>query len=174
MQTILKYTAPSRLLHWLMALLIAAMFTTVWVAEDAPEWLDHTLVNMHKSFGIVLLALIVIRIVARVASPRVEPIKASPAIQKGSHAVHGILYLLLIAMPLSGWAFVSAFGRKIDFFTLTELPAILDTNKELGKAIKEFHEIGANLVLVLVIAHVAAAAYHHFLLKDKLMDRMLP
>lgn len=169
-----QYPALSRLLHWLTAFLIIGMFATVWIAEDAPEWLDHTLVNMHKSFGIVILAITALRILWRVTAVRVAPAGDNALQRKAAASVHGLLYVALVAMPLSGWAFVSAFGKHIKFFNLVELPAIISTNIPLGKALREAHGFGADIVLILVGAHFAAALYHQFIRKDNLISRMLP
>ena len=169
-----KYTAPSRLLHWLMAFIVAALFVTAWVSEDASADLKSTLMGMHKTFGILILGLVVLRILSRLVSPKIEPVKGDRRLQIASHAVHGVLYLLLLVMPLLGWAFVSAKGRAIAFFNVVDLPPLIEKNTEIARTFIEGHELGANILMVLVGAHVVAAVYHQFFLKDKLMERMLP
>ncbi len=170
-----KYGAPARLFHWLTVFLVAAMFTTVWVAEDASDDLRGLLMGMHKSFGIIVLGLTLLRVLWRVLAPKVAASAGgTPLMAKGAAAVHGLLYLALIGIPLSGWAFVSAAGRNISFFNLAEIPALLEKNRELAGFLKEVHEAGTSVLLALLAAHVAAALDHQFALKDRLMDRMVP
>ena len=86
-------------------------------------------------------------------------------------AVHGFLYLLMVLMPLIGWAALSARGKAIPFFGLS-LPALLAEDKALGRQIMEVHELGGNLGYFLIGGHAAAALFHHYFVKDNTLRRM--
>lgn len=169
------YQAPTRLLHWLMAFLIAAMFATAWISEDASREMRGVLMGMHKSFGITVLGLLILRILVRVMSPRVEPAAGPRPQQIAAHAIHGVLYLLMLVVPVIGWLLVSAKGRVVSYFNMVDLPALMaQGSEELGEFLEETHEVGANVLMVLAGLHIAAALYHQFIVKDGLIRRMLP
>ena len=173
-QLLTKYTNAGRLFHWLTAFLVVGMFATVWIAEDASDDMGRILMGIHKSFGMIILVLVTVRIIWRFVSPKLEPIKAARLMRVASHAVHGLLYVLLLVMPLLGWAFVSAKGRQISFFNVVDVPMLIEKNPSIARTLIEGHSLGADILMVLVGVHVLAALYHQFFLKDKLIERMLP
>lgn len=90
-----------------------------------------------------------------------------------SKAVHGALYLLMIALPILGWFMLSAAGKPIPFFGL-DLPALINENKALSKQIKEIHETGGTIGYYLIGLHAVAGLIHHYFMRDNTLVRMLP
>ena len=167
------YTRTAVLLHWLVALLIFAAFPLGVYMHDLP--LSPTklqLFSYHKWMGITVLLLVAIRLAWRVthqppaeaAGPRWQQIAAT--------AVHHLLYLLMLAVPLSGWLMSSAKGFQTVWFGVLPLPDLVGKNKELGDLLKEVHETLNFILLGLVAAHVLAALKHHFIDRDGLLHRM--
>jgi cytochrome b561 len=91
-----------------------------------------------------------------------------------ARGTHGALYVLLVVVPLVGWAGTSAFGARIPVFGLFELPMILEKNKALADVLLPLHQILALTLCALALLHIAAAFFHHFVRKDDTLRRMLP
>ena len=170
------YPATSKLLHWLVA---ASVLTTAPVAIAMTRVAEgptrDTLYNFHKSLGVVILILMLLRLINRIAvgapipDPGIEPWQKTL-----SSAVHGALYALLLAMPVVGYIANSAFGATTPFFGLFELPAIVAKNEALATQLFTLHRWTGWLVILLVLMHVSAALYHHFIRRDEVLKRMLP
>ncbi len=170
------YPATSKLLHWLVA---ASVLTTAPVAIAMTRVAEgptrDTLYNFHKSLGVVILILMLLRLVNRIAvgapiaHPGIEPWQKTL-----SSAVHGALYLLLLAMPVVGYIANSAFGATTPFFGLFELPMIVGKNEALATQLFTLHRWVGYLVILLVLMHVGAALYHQFIRRDEVLKRMLP
>ena len=170
------YPATSKLLHWLVA---ASVLTTAPVAIAMTRVAEgptrDTLYNFHKSLGVVILILMLLRLINRIAvgapipDPGIEPWQKTL-----SSAVHGTLYLLLLAMPVVGYIANSAFGATTPFFGLFELPAIVAKNEALATQLFTLHRWTGWLVILLVLMHVGAALYHQFVRRDDVLKRMLP
>ena len=173
------YSLTARLLHWLTALFVVLLLTLgIWMTERAGAnlWdaLTNTLYGWHKLIGFTLLFLTVIRLVVKLRSVRPPyPASLSPATIKMAAIVHSILYLLLLIVPLLGWAGVTAFPALITIggFNLPAMPGI-PKDQALAKQLFEIH---GNLALVLAglaLAHIAAALGHLFLKKDGVFQRI--
>jgi len=171
-----RYGTLSIGLHWLMFLLMIAVYATIDLRELYPKGSDprEALKTWHFMLGLSVLALVILRIYARISSPtpRITP-EPSPLMHQVAKLGHLALYGLMIAMPLLGWALLSAAGKPIPFFGL-ELPALVAKNKELADTLKELHETIGVLGYYLIGIHVAAALYHHYIRKDDTLTRMLP
>lgn len=174
--TATRYTGVAIGLHWLMALVIIGLFALgVYMHELplSPEKLK--LYSWHKWAGVCVFILVAARLAWRLSHrppplpdhmPRLEQIVA--------HAGHHVLYLLMFAIPLSGWLMSSAKGFQTVLFGVLPLPDFLDKNKALGDLLQTVHW-GLNMVLALtVLGHAAAALKHHFISKDDVLTRMLP
>jgi cytochrome b561 len=94
--------------------------------------------------------------------------------QLAAHAGHGLLYLLMIAIPISGWLMSSAKGFQTVYFGVLPLPDLLDKNKELGDLLAEVHKALNLLLAVVIVGHVGAALKHHLIDKDDVLTRMAP
>ena len=170
------YPATSKLLHWLVA---ACVLTTAPVAiamtrvGEGPT--QDVLYNFHKSLGVLILILMILRLVNRlaagapIADPGIEPWQKTV-----SSIVHTSLYVLLLAMPVVGYIANSAYGATTPFFGLFELPMIVDKNEALATQLFTIHRLVGYLLIVLVLMHVSAALYHCFVRHDNVLQRMLP
>ena len=174
--TNLRYGTLSIALHWLMFLLMVAVYATIELRELFPKGSDprETMKALHFMLGLSVLLLVTLRLYARVtsATPIITP-ELSPAQHLAAKLGHLALYGLMIAMPILGWLILSAAAKPIPFFGL-ELPALTGENKALAKSLKEIHETIGVLGYYLVAAHVLAALYHHHIRKDNTLTRILP
>lgn len=164
----------ARLLHWLMAVLLLAMLFIgagmVASVSERHEWLLH----LHKPLGIALLALVVIRLLVRF-STRQPPLPADlPAVQVlAAKASHWLLYALMLAMPLLGWAMISAAGDPVMLSSSLQLPAIVPANAQLFAFLRKAHGYLAYLLFLTVLAHLAAALFHGLIRRDGVLQSML-
>ena len=173
---IARYTRPAIALHWLMAWIIIAVYFLGLSIEALPVGPDRIqVIGWHKWLGVTIAFLWGFRVLWR-AGHRPPPLPStSPAWQNNvSHLVHITLYILMIAIPVSGWLMSSAKGYTTNFFGLFDLPNLLTKDKELGHTLKEIHEVLANSLIALVGLHIGAALKHQIIDKDNLLDRMRP
>jgi cytochrome b561 len=170
----LRYTTPAVALHWLVALLIFVGFPLgVYMHELPLSPVKLQLYSYHKWIGITVLLLAGVRVAWRL-SHRPPPLPASIAgwQRQASAAVHGLLYLLILAIPLSGWLMSSAKGFQTVWFGVLPLPDLVGKSRELGELLEEVHEWLNYTLLALVILHVAAALKHHFIERQPFLQRM--
>ncbi len=163
-------------LHWLMAILLVAVYAFIDLRELFPKGSDprEAMKALHFMLGLSVFLLVLPRLILRLsgATPTITP--EPPAWQNtAAHLVHLALYVLMIAMPLIGWLLLSAAGKPIPFFGM-HLPALIAEDKELAKFIKEIHETIGEVGYYLIGLHVAAALYHHHIQHDNTLTRMLP
>lgn len=170
-----SYGIPAQALHWLVALLVFAQLGLGLYAAGLPlgiarlEWLTR-----HKSLGIAVLALVLVRLSWRFVSPPPPlPDSMSRLERASAAAVHRLLYVLLIAAPLAGWLYASAAGLSVNWFGLLLLPDLVAKNAARAVLYKTLHQVAVALLALLVAGH-AGAALRHALLGDGVMQRMLP
>ena len=171
-----RYTGIAMLLHWLVALLIFGLFPLglyMHGLQLSPRKLE--LYAWHKWFGITVLVLVVLRIGWR-AGHRPPPLPASvPRWQaRAAESLHGLLYLLILGIPLSGWALSSASGIRVVWWGLLPLPNLLAPDHALARQLALLHAWLNYTLAALVLAHVGAALKHQFLDRDGVLLRMLP
>jgi cytochrome b561 len=171
-----RYGLLSTGLHWFTLLLLAAVYACIELRELFPKGSDlrEGLKTWHFMLGLSVLILAALRLAVRMtgALPRVEP--ESPGWQKQlAVLMHYALYGFMIAMPLAGWLMLSAAGKPIPFFGL-HWPALMGESKNVAEFIKEIHETGGTVGYFLIGFHAAAALFHHYLLGDGTLRRMLP
>lgn len=175
-----RYTAVAMALHWLLALLILALFGLGVYMTDLPFSPTRLkLYNWHKWAGVSLLLLSVLRLGWRLSHrPPALPAAVSRAMPswqtRAYHATHHLLYLLFFAVPLLGWAYSSAAGFPIVWFGQISLPDLLPADKALAELIKPLHKLAALALMALAGLHIAAAIKHHWFDRDGLLERMLP
>ena len=174
--TELRWGAISQLLHWAIVLLIAAIailgLTMTDMANGPPKIKIYAL---HKSLGLTLLSLVVLRLLWRFYAGAPKPVPGTPHWQERvATLTHGALYLLMFAMPITGWLFNSSSGYPLQYFGLFNLPKIAAVNPGLVDLTESLHENGFWLLLLLVLAHAGAAFYHHLFQNDDTLRRMLP
>ncbi|MEW5903912.1 MAG: cytochrome b [Pseudomonadota bacterium] len=170
------YGSASIAIHWLMLLLFIGVYGSIELRELFEKGSDprEMLKSWHFMLGILLFAFVLPRIVARLSGPTPaiapEPEKMQ---QLAAKLLHLALYVLMVAMPITGYLLLSASGKPIPFFGL-ELPALIAPDRELAKQIKEVHEFGGTAGYFLIGAHFVAALYHHLIVRDNTLTRMLP
>ena len=179
-----RYTAVAIGLHWLIAALIVGLFAVGLYMHNLP--LSHPdkfwLYQTHKSFGITVLLLSLVRLGWRLThpAPRLPENMAAweRALARGTHVA---FYILIIAIPLAGWAMVSAsvFNIETKLFGVVPWPHLpvlstLENKKPVEEALKEVHEYLAFAAIGLLVLHAAAALKHHFVNRDDVLTRMIP
>lgn len=160
-----KYHLSARIFHWLGALMIVAAWLLVEQGED--------FVGLHKAVGFSFLIWTVLRVLNRLITTAPKPL-AMPAWQTGvSHLVHLLLYVAMLAMPLTGFAASMVSGYGVDVFGLFSIDGFAEVNRELARTLMDLHRgLVWNALLALVAAHILAALYHQFVMKDNLLSRM--
>jgi cytochrome b561 len=171
------YPATSKLLHWLVAIcvLTTAPVAIVMVNIIEPGPTHDALYNFHKSLGLLILFLMVLRLINRLAqgAPLPDP-EIEPWQKTISSIVHTSLYVLLLAMPIVGLIANSEADTPAPFFGLFTLPPFTGKNEELSKQLFTIHRWVGILVIIIVLIHISAALYHYFIRRDKVLQRMLP
>lgn len=170
-----KLSIPTMVLHWSVALLMIAATTVGIVMEQmarSPE--QREIMNIHKSIGLLILVLALVRIVWRVKEGKLPSLGAMPRWQEISAAsIHGILLLLTVVMPISGIMMSVANGRAISFFGTTVIPSSNLDVAWLDQLAHVVHGGGKWAIIIAVGVHVAAAIKHQFIDKDGTIARML-
>ena len=174
----MKYSLSSRILHWLVAVLILAILTIgIYMTKIMPKDSENHLeiYSLHKSLGVIALILVIIRIINRFAT-KAPPLPLSiPKHERLlSHLGHFGLYVLMFCVPLSGYLMSNSFGFPVHLFSL-EMPLLVERNLKLGRFFAEAHELSAYALLGLVVIHVLAVIKHRFFDKPEndVLKRML-
>jgi cytochrome b561 len=169
------YTLTARLLHWVTAAIVIGMIPVgVYMANASPGPTQDLLFHLHRSFGVVLLPIVIVRLIYRLAHPPPPLPQDIPTIQRGAaHAVHWALYALLIVQPIVGWIATSAYRAPILVFWAFELPPIWPVDRAFSERMFLVHRVFGFVIAILALMHIAAALYHHFVRKDALLMRMV-
>ncbi|STX28113.1 cytochrome b561 transmembrane protein [Legionella beliardensis] len=172
--TTTRYGLVAITLHWLLALIVITLLCVglyMTSLKTSPEKLK--LYGLHKEFGIVVLTLVIIRVLWRFFN--ITPKLTIPRWERNAAlAVHWTLYILMLAMPLTGWLMSSAAGFPVSFFGLFTLPNLIAPNDYLRDFFAQTHEVLSNVLIALIVLHLFAALKHHFYDKDDTIRRMLP
>lgn len=170
-----RWGSLAQLLHWvIVALIIVQAYLGLTAAGQSLAKRLGTLA-VHKSVGITILGLAVLRLAWRWMNPTPPlPNDLKPYERMLAHFTHGALYVLLFAMPLSGWMMSSARGFPVSWFNRVQLPDLVPKSKPLYDAMLQTHDLLAWALAAVVVLHVAAALKHHYVLKDDVLRRMLP
>jgi len=174
--TIHRWGVLAQSLHWLIAVFILAQFTLAWLFADLPAGARKlTLLARHKSIGITILMLALVRLGWRWANPTPTlPDTLKPYERSLARFTHALLYVLLFAVPLTGWLMSSARGFPVSWFGLFQLPDLVAKDKGLYDLLVTTHTALAWTLGGVVALHVGAALKHPFMLKDNVLRRMLP
>ena len=171
-----RYTRTARVLHWLAALLIFTVFGLGLYMTDlefSPDKLRYY--AWHKWLGITVFLLAAARLAWRAANPAPALPDAMPTWQRRvAGAAHVLLYVLMVAIPLSGWIYSSATGVSVSYLNLVDLPNLVPKDRELAKTLLLVHQSLNYLLAAVVTVHVSAALWHHFVDRDDILARMLP
>jgi len=175
-----RYTLAQRLLHWLIALMVLGslavglVFMTLEYEGTVKRFGDemtNTLYKYHKTFGVILLALMILRAALRWLYPPPPYRPPLPSFERiASRSVHLLFYALLLAMPVVGWLATAAGGYPVEFFDM-KLPGLIGKDEALSQLLFQLHGIGGLLLLGLIALHIAGAL-RHAIRKDGVMQRM--
>ena len=171
-----RYGTASIMLHWAMLILLVAVYAAIEFREFFPKGSAprEAFKMWHFMLGLSVLGLVWLRIIARLVW---RPPPSPPGEPTWRQAVAGLthlaLYLFMIGMPIAGWLILSAEGETIPFFGI-EAPALIGSNEAFAERIEELHELGGTIGYWLIGLHAAASLFHHFILRDRVLTRMLP
>ncbi len=171
------YDRVARATHWLLAALAVSVVSFGWASEAAARntAAREGLLLLHRSLGLVILALVLFRILWRLGR---RPPPLPPTLGRMQRALAYLtqsgLDAVFIAMPLAGYANAAAAGHAVSLFGLVALPPLLPLNERLSQLAIAVHLVGQYLVYLLVALHIAGALYHAIIRRDDVLDRMLP
>jgi cytochrome b561 len=170
-----SYGAIAQLFHWTIVVLIVTQFVLAEKAEDLPLSAKVATLAQHKSVGITILALALLRLGWRWLNP-VPPLPPrTPRWQHfAAHGSHILLYALLLIMPLLGWLMSSARNFPVSWFGLFTLPDFIEPSQGAFKFFRTAHMVLSKVLFVVALLHIAAALKHHFIDRDDVLRRMLP
>ena len=170
------YTALAKVFHWLTVLLIVLQCAVGWIMPDVDELsTPEGLVSWHLSIGVLIAALVVVRMIWRFINQPPQALTQLPSVlQRAAGLMHWSLYLLLLIVPVLGWINAVERGWSVTFFGLYQLPDILPQESPLWTDIGDLHIASMWVLVVLIGLHALAALYHHVVLKDDTLKRMLP
>jgi cytochrome b561 len=174
--TTARWGSIAQLLHWAIVVLIVTQFVLASIAEELPLGMAKlAMLARHKSVGITILGLAIIRLAWRVANPTpLLPNTLKPWERVAAHVTHYGLYVLLFAMPITGWIMSSARNFPVSWFNLFQLPDLVAPNRPLYDVMHSVHAVLAFTLVAVAALHIGAALKHHFFLKDDVLRRMLP
>jgi len=172
-----QWGAVSIALHWLTFVLVIGLMLVGLSLDLLPKSPKYIWIfDLHKSTGLTVLALTVLRLAWRLLSPAPAPVAGTPRWQDGiAKLTHGALYGLLLLMPMSGWLYDSAGGlRPLRWFGLFRVPKLSGIDPDIKAFAHESHEMLFYILAALLLAHAAAALFHHYRLRDLTLVRMWP
>ena len=173
--TTARWGSVAQLLHWLIVALIITQVILALTANELHGMAKLAMLARHKSVGITILMLAAVRLIWRLVNPT-PPLPASlkPYERFLANFTHAALYILIFAMPVTGWIMSSARGFPVSWFKLFQLPDLVAKNRPLYEAMQETHEALAWTLGAVATLHLLAALKHHFVLGDTVLRRMLP
>jgi cytochrome b561 len=173
--TIARWGSVAQFLHWLIVALIITQVILALRAEELHGMAKLAMLARHKSVGITILMLAVVRLVWRLINPTPPlPLTLKPYERFLANVTHAALYLLIFALPITGWIMSSARGFPVSWFNQFQLPDLVTKNRQLYETMLDTHEALAWTLGAVALLHLVAALKHHFVLKDTVLRRMLP
>ena len=169
-----KYGLPAMTLHWAVAILLSVALVLAWVLprRNTPGY--DAILELHKSVGMTVLVLVVLRLLWRFGNPVAPAAGLTPLEARLSEVTHWALYAVMLIIPLTGYVFASAQGQHLDFFGLFTAASPLPTDRTIAGPMEFLHKTGQYAIYGFVGLHVLAALYHHFVKRDGVLQRMLP
>jgi cytochrome b561 len=169
------YGTVAKLFHWLVALMLAAQFAIGWlmphITRNTP---NQGLVTWHLSIGIAILFVLLLRLLWRLAFPVTPDDTLRPWELLVSRLTHAVLYILVVAMVLLGWAAAGFYGWNIWLLGIVPLPALASKGASWAHTAGDVHDFVVWVLLGFIALHVVAALYHYFIKRDQVLQRMLP
>jgi cytochrome b561 len=170
------YTPTAKALHWVIVVLVLSQFVVSALMPDiGPRAQPGTLVNLHFSLGLTILAVMAVRFAHRLGHP--VPLEAADAPdweRRAAKAAHMLFYFVLLIGPFLGWASASSHRLPVTFFGLFTLPALAAPRTRWANTAGDIHTVAMWTLLAIIALHAAAALYHHFVRHDAVLRRMLP
>ncbi len=174
-EAVRQYSSLAKALHWAVAVIVIGLVPVGLIMADLDEGpLQDRLFLLHESFGVILLALMILRAATRWRGRPAPYPGLEPWERRVSTGVHHALFALLLVTPIIGWLALSAYGLGPSFFGLAELPHLLPKDEPLSKILFPIHETCALLIVGLATLHIAGALRHALVKHDDLVWRMLP
>lgn len=169
------YSLTARVLHWVTAVLVIILIPAGLYMANAPSGpTQDFFFHIHRSIGVVLLPIVLVRLFYRLSHPAPAlPEDILPLQRFAAHAVHGMLYFLLVVQSFVGWIGTSAYRAPILVFWVFELPPIWPENRAFSEQVFAVHRVIGILIAVLACMHIGAALFHHFVRRDDILLRML-
>ena len=171
-----RWGGVAQIFHWLIAILIIGLATVgVWMSDLPPDDTKWFVYGWHKQMGLLIFILVVLRVTWRITQMQPTLPNSMPRWQKiASHITIGVLYVVMIGFPVSGFLMSTYGGHSVNFFNIYTFEAFAQGPNEFAKTMRELHGFCLNLLIVFGTLHVLAGLYHHFILKDDVLKRMLP
>ena len=171
-----EWGAVAKFFHWSIALLVIGLVIVGLIMDEMRNSPDKiTVYAIHKSVGLTVLVLALLRLVWRFVDPRPPYPPSIPSWQRqASDLTHGLLYALLIYMPITGWLFNSAANFPLQWFWLFKVPALSGPDAGMKELARDLHGLGFYALAALFTLHVGAALRHHFVDRDPTLARMVP
>ena len=171
-----RYTVVAQAFHWVIAALVVTQFVLANLAGDLPIGVHKlALLARHKSFGMTVLMLAILRVLWRLKNPPPElPPGMKPIERTLARATHVAFYVLLFAMPITGWLMSSAKNYSVSWFGLFTWPNLIGKNEAAFNILRSTHDVLSGVLFAIAVLHILAALKHHFWNKDDVLLRMLP
>ena len=173
--TLTRYGALAQLFHWVIVALVITQFVLALRAEGLSPIKKIGVLATHKSIGITILVLAVLRLAWRLFNPVPLQPRGVPRWQElSAHISHFLLYALLFITPMLGWLMSSARAFSVSWFGLVQLPDLIEPDKLAFERLRDLHVFMAWTLATIAAVHLAAALKHHFFDRDDVLRRMLP
>jgi cytochrome b561 len=171
-----RYGVVAQAFHWTIAALVVIQFVLANMADDLPIGVHKlALLARHKSFGMTVLMLAIARLLWRLRNPPPPlPAGMAPVERMLARATHAAFYVLLFAMPLTGWLMSSAKNYSVSWFGVFTWPNLIGKNEMAFELLRSTHHVLGYILFSIAILHILAALKHHFWNKDDVLVRMLP
>ena len=170
-----QYGRAARSFHWLVAAMLLGQFSLAFTMVALPEGeLQYRLTHLHESVGVTIFAVTTARLIWRWIDPPPAALPMPALMRLGSRIVHGALYAVLFAIPATGYLMTNALGFPVVLFGVVPLPNLIGLNRPLGFGLLAAHYWLGMALLALFAAHAGAALFHHLVLRDGTLTRMLP
>lgn len=174
MSSQIKYSLALRLMHWAVALLLLSMLAAgLTMVQSLATW-QLPLLKLHKSFGLLALILVVLRVVIKFKDQTPDQNTHIAQIQKwGLKTVHGLMYVCMLGIPLSGLSSQFFASRPVSFFGIFTVPVSEQVDIVMYALFRESHSILAGLLITLIVLHILGVLYHYFIMKENIVKRMM-
>jgi cytochrome b561 len=164
------FAGISRSLHWITVALFIVVFGVTYFWHGADK---ATLTTIHKSCGVTILVLTLLRLVHWGVVPRPKLLATSSGQQAVARVSHVLLYVIMLVQPALGWVGSMMGNHPVRFFFVWNLPTFLPSDHAAAGVVMHIHRLMANVILAVIAVHIAAALYHHFIVKDRTLARMI-